>query len=161
SAKETAEALAPCVAASSVTFEAAKRTMTYLRTQTTLRLRPSRRWPWALAGAVVSGALLLVLLFAWPDLFFEHAPDAGQAVQGGSKDQGGDKEGDKKDKDGKDQKADQDKKQAPPTLWDDLDVLTVAQDSSAKFQTIGDALAAVTEKGPRTIRVLDDKEYRE
>src|SRR5262249_50296591 len=43
--------------------------------------------------------------------------------------------------------------------WDDPDVLTVAQDGSAKFKTIGAALDAV--KPGQTIRVLDDKDYVE
>lgn len=47
----------------------------------------------------------------------------------------------------------------PPPIDDDPNVLTVAQDGSAEFKSIGDALKQV--KPGMTIRVVDDAVYRE
>jgi hypothetical protein len=145
SAAEVAEALAPFVAASSVSFQIVRNTSSWDGGRLSLReVRPRRRLlRWAVAGCCL-GALLLGVGVVF-----------GPRWLGAGKQTGGDE----RDAEGA-EPAPPAAAKAPPDV-EDPDVLTVSKEKAGggKYRTINEALAKV--KRGQTIRVLDDAVYRE
>jgi serine/threonine protein kinase len=158
SAREVAEALAPFVGASSVQFEVLKNTLTWHSAKTTMLFtRPRSVLPWV--GGAVAGVVLALLAVFW---FWPPAeePTPGPVAQRPPGESGRGKPPPKTEKEVKDDKKEPAKKELPKAvLWDDPNVLTVAQDGSAQYPSIGAALEKV--QPGQTIRVLDDSDYRE
>jgi serine/threonine protein kinase len=165
SVREVADALAGNVASSSPSFQALKNTLTWQPAQSTLPLMPARKYGLlgALAGATLACALLVGIALIWQATQSgpEVGNDPGPLVKHDGKDPArgsGKEESNKKVVDPKKEPDDQAAK-AKAALWEDPDVLTVAQDGSAKFTTITAALDQI--RPGQTIRVLDDKDYAE
>jgi hypothetical protein len=169
-AQAVADALAPFVAHSSVSFSRLKTTAAWSRGELTTPVFRLRRavLPWAAAGGLAAAlAVVLALFFSGA---FRPAPPPGEPVV--ARDDGGGTSGhdggEKRDPDpapapaapaapGDVKPAGAPPKPEEPTA--DPNVLTVAQDGSAQFRTIGDALDKV--QPGQTIRVQDDAVYRE
>jgi nitrous oxidase accessory protein NosD len=165
-ARETAEALAPYMAGSSVVFQNLKNTVSWHGGQLTMKEFPgrSRKRQWVIGGAAVA-ALLAVGLLAWLVWFDQdEAPSApGTAVTQG--DRGKDKE--RAARPAKDKKRAHPRKAKGPRkgpgagVPDDPNVLTVSKSrkGGGKFRSIRAALRRV--KPGMTVRVLDDATYHE
>jgi serine/threonine protein kinase len=162
-AQAVADALAPFVGGHSVSFETLRNTLTWQANKSTMAMRSPRRrvLPW-LGGALAGmAAMLAVLYFVWPPPGEPITP----VVQGAPKDTPKTAEAKGRSKTAVPGSEEAGTARAVPEEvanapdFSDPDVLTVAQDGSAQFKTIKEALAAV--QPGQTVRVLDDKEYAE
>jgi serine/threonine protein kinase len=166
-AKDAAAALAPYVAGASPSFAELKNTITWQAASSTMVQFPSRSA--GLRGAVLGALAAAVLLLGAPLIWQALQPEdqgtgPGPLAQQTAKDKltppSTNKDGPKvAPDDAAKEKDDPQKHKSKIPAWDDPDVLTVAQDGSARFPTINAALEQV--KPGQTILVLDDKDYRE
>jgi hypothetical protein len=137
-AQEAAEALVPCVSSASLAFAHLKTRADWDGSRLMMTFPGARRRrPWLLLAGVIAAALLLTLGFLGGKLSrgWERS-DAPTSAADNRRDEG-----------------------AKPVAPAVADVLTVAQDGTGQFRSLGEALAAV--KPGMNVRVLDDATYVE
>jgi serine/threonine protein kinase len=139
-AAEAAEALAPYVAGSSMSFSGLKATASWHGSQLGIKVASKRRQrrQWMMVAGAGALAAAGIPLGIWQSGIFDGPDNDGSSGSAGGS--GG---------------------SDPPTAKapDDPNVLTVAQNGDAEYRTINEALAAAT--AGKTIRILDDATYNE
>ena len=158
-AAEAAEALAPFVAGSSVSFQRVRNTSSWQGSRLTIRdrrARPRRLLPWATAGLFLAAVLAVLAAFG-PHWFGNgRGPEGEQpAADNNHPDRSGTPSA------GRRQDAEPAAGNRRETPADNPDVLTVSKTTKGggKYRSLGAALKDVG-RG-QTIRVLDDAVYRE
>lgn len=155
-AAEVAEALGPYVAGASHSMIMVRQTMRFGPGQLTVRDRKRGQRTLALGGGAIVGAVLVGLfVFAWPIIFPRGRGEPKDNSQAQSP-------GPVPDRDKRTTEPDEPAepvKPAEPNVVTIENGLTVAQDGTGQYKTIGEALDNV--KPGQTIRVLDDEVYRE